>query len=74
MVSTISNYYLSVLKTPSSTIKDIQNILKDFLCTKNMNGEKKIPLVSLDFRTQAKKIGRVGINDFVKGTKHLEQI
>jgi hypothetical protein len=69
MLLAIPNYYLSVLKAPPSVIKAIQKILREFLWTKNMNGEKKIPLVSLDGMTQTKQLGGAGIHDLHKRNK-----
>ncbi len=69
MLLAIPNYYLSVLKAPTLVIQIIQNISKDFLWVGNLNGETKIPLVSLQDMTQVKTHGGASIHDMKQRSK-----
>ena len=66
VLSTIPNYYLLVLKVRPSIIQTIQKMLREFLWIGNMNGEKKVPLVSLEKVAQVKYLGGARIHDLEK--------
>lgn len=48
VLSAIPNYFISVLRAPSTVVEQIQKIIRGFLWKGNMNDAKNIPLVSLD--------------------------
>lgn len=61
VLSVILNYYFSILQAPKGIISQIETLIRTFLWSDNMNGRKKIPLISIHAMSTSYRTGSVGL-------------
>jgi ribonuclease HI/exonuclease III len=69
VLTAIPNYFFAVLNAPASVISQIEKLIRSFLWSDNMSGDKKIPLVSLKEMSHPKSKGGVGLHELLNRNK-----
>ena len=57
------------MKAPSSSVSQIQKLIKGFLWSRNLTNEKKLPLISLQDVAYSSTLGGVRIHDLTTRNK-----
>ena len=63
VLAAIPNYFIDVLKIPHKVLVIIQNLIKAFPWSGNLDDSHKIPLISLQDMSHTPIVGGAGIHD-----------
>jgi hypothetical protein len=69
VLSAIPNYYFSILQAPKGIISQIETLILTFLWSDNMNGQKKIPLISIHAMSTSCRTGGVRLPNITNRNK-----
>ena len=66
VLASIPNYSMSILKAPTSIIRQIKEIIRNFIWNNNMSDEKKVPFISLKEMIYEKDNSGIGLHNMSK--------